>query len=336
MSEPVFPKLRRFQVFDTDSRDEIRVAMIARFGASDFSQRQDGEAIRGIGAHLRLKTAELCYGSFSAEVSVEFPTSRFVRQPFALSGSGLITFSRSQFQFHVNENETGVVPAGTDFCYDQGRGFSQIILGLDAAALEVKLAALIGRPIGRNLEFVVPATFQDPKQARLRRVVEVIVSEIDREDAIWPEVAFADFEQLLIMSFLTSHAHNFSHLLEATPPSAARWQVAVVEEYIDTNWNRPITIEQMAQATGVGVRSMFKTFSEARGYSPMAFVKRVRLEHARRMLQAPDETTSVAAVSAFCGFHHTGHFARYYREAFGELPHATLFKANATRRRKIE
>ena len=56
----------------------------------------------------------------------------------------------------------------------------------------------------------------------------------------------------------------------------------------------------------------------------MAFVKSVRLGHARRMLQEPDRTTSVVSVAFACGFLNPGHFARDYRLAFGELPSMTL------------
>jgi len=50
------------------------------------------------------------------------------------------------------------------------------------------------------------------------------------------------------------------------------------------------------------------------------------------MLQAPNEQTSVTAVGLTCGFHNAGHFARYYRQAFNELPSTTLYNAKGTSR----
>ena len=98
----------------------------------------------------------------------------------------------------------------------------------------------------------------------------------------------------------------------------------LVEEYIEANWRAPLDIETLAAVTGGSTRSIFKAFKEARGVSPMAFVKRVRLGHARRMLQELDEATSVIDVAFQCGFLNPGHFARDYRMAFGELPSETL------------
>jgi transcriptional regulator GlxA family with amidase domain len=56
----------------------------------------------------------------------------------------------------------------------------------------------------------------------------------------------------------------------------------------------------------------------------MAFVKRVRLENARRALQRQGEPVSVIDIASQCGFLNPGHFARDYRLAFGELPSQTL------------
>jgi transcriptional regulator GlxA family with amidase domain len=48
---------------------------------------------------------------------------------------------------------------------------------------------------------------------------------------------------------------------------------------------------------------MFLTFKKVRGYTPMCFLNHIRLEHARRLLKAPDETTSITAVGLMCGFY---------------------------------
>jgi transcriptional regulator GlxA family with amidase domain len=59
----------------------------------------------------------------------------------------------------------------------------------------------------------------------------------------------------------------------------------------------------------------------------MAFAKMVRLKHARRMLSSGDPEASVTLVAFACGFGNLGHFARDYRQTFGERPSATLAKA---------
>jgi AraC family ethanolamine operon transcriptional activator len=57
----------------------------------------------------------------------------------------------------------------------------------------------------------------------------------------------------------------------------------------------------------------------------MAYLKQVRLEHARSALQSGAAFTSagVTQVAFNCGFSHLGRFAADYRAQFGELPSAT-------------
>jgi transcriptional regulator GlxA family with amidase domain len=165
---------------------------------------------------------------------------------------------------------------------------------------------------------------ESPAIQRLRRLLEFMVSELDRDEERLPAAALAEFEQMLLLTFLAANPHNFSHVLEREQPRPAPWQVRRVEEYINANWNRPITVEALAAAAGASTRSVFKAFKDARNCSPMAFVKSIRLQHAREMLQRPEATTTVVSTAFACGFLNPGHFARDYRLAYGELPSVTL------------
>jgi transcriptional regulator GlxA family with amidase domain len=97
-----------------------------------------------------------------------------------------------------------------------------------------------------------------------------------------------------------------------------------VEDYIEAHWDQAITIEKLADVTEISARSIFKAFQRSRGYSPMAFAKKVRLTHANEMLKMPDAKTSVTGVAFACGFANLGHFAKDYQEMFRELPSETL------------
>jgi AraC-like DNA-binding protein len=86
-------------------------------------------------------------------------------------------------------------------------------------------------------------------------------------------------EQLLMTMFLCAHRHNYSHLMDDDPPEAAPWQVRRVEEYIETNWHGPITLEDLADVAGVSAFSLFRSFKKVRGYSPLEFAARVRTKN---------------------------------------------------------
>jgi AraC-like DNA-binding protein len=230
--------------------------------------------------------------------------------------------------FTSDRNRSALIPAGADARVDRGAGNGELRLRLDAAALQDKLGAMIGAPVSHDLEFAAPA--DGPEMQRLQRILLFLADQLDGAEAKIPDQVLAEYEQLVMVSFLAANRHNHSHLLDRVPRAPGPWQVRLVEEYIEANWQAPLDIETLAAVTGGSTRSIFKAFKEARGVSPMAFVKRVRLENARRALQRLDENTSVIDVASQCGFLNPGHFARDYRIAFGELPSETLRQSRRT------
>jgi AraC-like DNA-binding protein len=323
------PKLHRFQVMDTTSRDEMRDILVSHYGARDLSLRKVAEPFRGIANYFPAENLDLSYGAVSADLSVTFPGTDFVRQQFILRGGSKLSFGRSD-SHAITPGKSGLVPPSTDFSCRFSQDAAQLFLRISLSALRGKLSALLGIPIGRSLQFAPGASIDSPEQLQLRRVLDFFIGELDRRDTTLSDFQRIEVEQLLVISFLQANPHNFSQLLACEKrPHAALWQVQTAEDYIEANWDRPITVEELAQQIGIAVRSLFYSFKKARGYTPMAFHQRIRLEHARRMLQLPDENTSVMAVSLKCGFQNPGHFARYYRESFGELPSMTLAVAQS-------
>ena len=140
-----------------------------------------------------------------------------------------------------------------------------------------------------------------------------------------PGLVLAELEQALVVSYLNCNLHNYRHLLDEDPVrSVAPWQVRLAEEYIEQNWDQPVTVEALAHVANAGIRNLFFTFRKSRGVSPMAFVRQVRLRHAKEMLTRAAPETTVTSVAYACGFSNPGHFAKYYHAAFGEHPSDTL------------
>ena len=77
---------------------------------------------------------------------------------------------------------------------------------------------------------------------------------------------------------------------------------------------------------GTGARALQYAFRRHHGTTPLGSLRRVRLEHAHRELQAADPTrgATVAAIAARWGFARADRFATAYRETFGVLPRDTL------------
>ena len=83
----------------------------------------------------------------------------------------------------------------------------------------------------------------------------------------------------------------------------------------------PLPIERLAGHCGVSARTLEKAFSRFRGLTPVAYVRNVRLDHARRALEASD--ASVREVAERFGFRSPTTFAIEYRKRFGIAPRQT-------------
>jgi AraC-like DNA-binding protein len=321
--------LRRFPVFHASDPAVMAEMLTTACGASDFDFRTGARPFEVTINFLQLKQLALVSCRHSGTAAFRLPTDELIHQPFCISGTGHVGFGGQQFP--VTREETCVMPSQTDTVCNYDDELTHLTMLVAPRVLETKLGALLGTPVVREIAFAANGNFACPELARLRRLLGYFAAELDREDAQIPQPAMDEFEQLLLVSFLTANRHNFIHLLERGQHAPAPWQVRLVEDYIEANWNMPITIETLAEVTGGSMRSIFKAFKQARGITPMAFAKSVRLRHARRMLQTPDENSSVIGVAFACGFLNAGHFARYYRRAFGELPSATLANAKSGR-----
>jgi AraC-like DNA-binding protein len=108
----------------------------------------------------------------------------------------------------------------------------------------------------------------------------------------------------------------------AVAPAAVRRAVA----YIDANADRPVTIEEIAVASGVKARGLQAAFARHRGTSPTGYLRRVRMERAHRDLQNGNRAggDTVAEIARRWGFAAPGRFAVEYRRIFGRSPGETL------------
>jgi AraC-like DNA-binding protein len=318
--------LHRFPLIDTRNADAFRDISFNAFGTRGFDLREDQPTFRAAMNWVWLKHIDLGFMSFNGSFGCSV-TPHIVRQQFCVRGSARTSLGNRQFI--IDHDGTCVIPAGMEARHNFAGNYAELRLRIDEAALRTKLGAMIGKPVPAGIEFQAPSSFGNPALTRLRRLIGHLVSELGREDL--PATAVAQYEQSVIVNFLDANRHDFSHLLERAPPAAEPWQLRRAEDYIEANWSLPLTIEALLEVTGADARSLASAFQQARGISPMAFLKQVRLKHARRLLQTPGGNTSVTHVAHYFGFSSSGRFAKDYRSAFGELPSVTLAQS---RRRK--
>jgi AraC-like DNA-binding protein len=312
----------RFEVLDTRDPDELTEMLSRLVGRARLDLRGRNATFRGRISHLAFDDVGIIHGKYNRGFTLRLPDfNTFVGSPAPLKGAGAHEIGGRDVTVSKG---CGVIlsPGGATLHF--GPQFEHLSMAVRPAALMRKLSAIVGDLRLGPLRFEPAVNAADPPSKRLERLVGFVSAEFGVSASLMPPILYSELQQTMMTAFLLANSNNYSGLLHGEPLSTAPWQVRRAEQFIEANWDQPITIEALAAAANVSVRSLFSSFKAGRGYSPMDFVKRVRLEGARRKLSNPDAETSVTAVAFDCGFGNPGHFARDYHDRFGERPSETL------------
>lgn len=95
--------------------------------------------------------------------------------------------------------------------------------------------------------------------------------------------------------------------------------IQMVQDYIDQNFNKPISVDDMAQQVSLSRHYFSRVFQAETGIAPHAYLIEVRIEHAKRLLS--ETTLSVEQISADCAFCSASNFIRTFRKSTGMTPH---------------
>jgi AraC family transcriptional regulator len=89
-------------------------------------------------------------------------------------------------------------------------------------------------------------------------------------------------------------------------------------EFMKENLQHQVSIENLAEVTGVGVWTFCRRFKETYGTTPSAYLMEKRIERAKEMLRKSE--LPIKAVAAECGFSDQSHMTRVFRRKLGLTP----------------
>lgn len=107
------------------------------------------------------------------------------------------------------------------------------------------------------------------------------------------------------------------------PASAAgraddRERIRAMLRFIEANYDRPVTLAEIAAAANVGAREADRCFRRQMDASPFEYLLDYRLERARRLLLNTNLPVTEAGLR--CGFPSTSYFGKRFREKTGLSP----------------
>jgi AraC-like DNA-binding protein len=131
--------------------------------------------------------------------------------------------------------------------------------------------------------------------------------------------------RLMAATLLETFPNTTTSADPARPGNADASAVRRAVAFIDDHAGDPIGLTEIAAAARIGPRAVQEAFRRHLDTTPMAHLRRVRLERAHRELQSADPVaTTVAEIAARWGFAHHGRFAAIYQSSYGHAPSVTL------------
>lgn len=89
-------------------------------------------------------------------------------------------------------------------------------------------------------------------------------------------------------------------------------------KFISVKYSYGITIDEVAEYTGVSRSTLFREFREEMGVSPKEYLDRFRIERAARLLDTTD--LKVSAVAASVGYENGLYFSKAFKKYTGKSP----------------
>jgi len=306
--------------FRASHYDALRQAVAAQLAAKFVQLPSHPAELDARANRFTLPNSSLWFCSYGIPIAIQFPEPDHVRVQFHHRGVGATWIGNDMVP--ITREQSCITSTAAEF--DLGEGYQQLVWRVSKDVLRKKLSTLTEVPLSGDIDFDPELDMTTPRARVLTNLLSCTVHAAETIDGESGTIVLGELEQALISTFLAGSEHRYRDQLEGRAPAAAPWQVRRVEGYIAANWDKPLEIEILAQVTGASVRSIFRAFKQSRGYTPFEFAKRLRLSHARRMLEDPESAGSVTSVAFACGFSDLGRFSKDFAGAFGERPSDVL------------
>ena len=201
----------------------------------------------------------------------------------------------------------------------------QLILKIPRTRLEAHLAELIGRPVEGPIDFEFGFSTASARGRSLLASVEFLARELDRDGGITEApLAREQLEAFVMTQVLLAVRNSYTDVLEGYVAPAHPSRLQPVLAHMQAHADEPLTPAELARVGCMSVRALHATFQHELGVTPMAHLRRIRLDHVHgELLRGARSPVRISDVAMRWGFFHPSRFARQYHQRFGELPSDT-------------
>ncbi|MBS0339367.1 MAG: helix-turn-helix transcriptional regulator [Proteobacteria bacterium] len=232
----------------------------------------------------------------------------------------------------IEEDDVQLYPRGVELLYHAQSKSRWITLTLPQATFQQMAVERAGRPL--TIPRGGPSTFrmQRGQCARLRQMVDdaLALARTLAPAGASPQLGAA-MGQAILRAYVDALCAAQVARGGATAAAARRHHRLILdcERLVLDEPVIDVDLVELARRSGYSLRSLELVFRRAVGMTPSRWFANIRLNGVLRDLIAPAKDCRIGEVATRWGFQHLPRFAQQYRQAFGELPSATLGRARA-------
>jgi AraC-like DNA-binding protein len=220
------------------------------------------------------------------------------------------------------------VPDVSSISYSGHGRHGHVTLEFDVAAVQRILSTIFEGAALQDIELSPRLDLASPAGKVLKALGEAVGAGM-QDESLRSEKSMALLGESILRLVFLNFPHGLSDRLRHHRMDATSRQIVRAVDFMRAHMHQPLTLGDVAEASGMSVRSLQYGFRRFRNVTPLAYLRELRLEAAQAELSSPLNILSVKDVALKWGFTHMGHFAARYRAAFGETPSETARSGRA-------
>lgn len=139
----------------------------------------------------------------------------------------------------------------------------------------------------------------------LRDLHNMIMNDI--KDFEKEEIFYFLFEQLM-SEYILPEAKALAHISE---------EIQAACDYMELNYIETITLDELSKVSGLNKYTLLRSFTRQRGITPYQYLSTIRVNNAKKLLEAGVSSIEAALQS---GFTDQSHFIRFFKSFIGLTP----------------
>ncbi|MCX5495644.1 AraC family transcriptional regulator [Kaistia dalseonensis] len=317
--------LEPFRLVDTPDVDEAREAIGRIFCPHFLVPRTETALFRARHHAVSQPGYSVNFVSYGAEVEIDpGELSRFFLLQIPLKGGAEVRSGARATMAEAGRRATILSPTIASRMV-WGEGCEKLIVLMWRESVEQLCGQLTSTQSGA-IEFEAGFDLTSPVGQGVLHHAQLLLNAAE-QGASLPDAYRVMLRDGLATLLLSGLAHSRSALFARPEPECGPRAVRQALQFIEAEYARPISVADIAEASGASLRALQDAFRKARHETLWQAVQGVRLEKLRASLIAATETTTVATAVYAVGLGHLGRAAAAYQARFGESPSETLRRA---------